>query len=62
MKTVDVSDSVVASDIKVDLCNQLNELLNIPKSKSFIDLHPGCLWFSTLTASPLKLLGSLKHV
>ena len=46
---MDFSDSVVACDIKADLCNQLNDLLKSldpERSRSFTDLCPGCLRFS----------------
>ena len=58
--TVNISDSIVAGDIKVDICKQRNELLQILRSRSFTDLYPGCLKWRLLTSSPLKLLGWLK--
>ena len=42
---MDFSDSVVACDIKVDLCNQLN-FYKYQRSRSFADLCLGCLIFS----------------
>ena len=42
---------ILACDIKVDLCTQLNELLYIAKVKSFTDLCPGCLRFSIFNFS-----------
>ena len=35
------SDSIVACDVKVYICKQLNELLKILKVSLFTDLYPG---------------------
>ena len=48
-KTMDFSETVVACDIKVDRCSQLNEYMKLyeyQRSRSFIDLGPN-LCFNT---------------
>ena len=43
---VEFSEAIIAYDIKVDLCNQLQELHKYQRSRSFIDLGPRFLRFS----------------
>ena len=41
------SEAIVAYDIKLDLCNQLSELVKYKGSRSFTDLGPGSFRFSS---------------
>ena len=49
-KTMDISETIVAYDVKVGRCSQLNEYMDLyeyQRSRSFIDLGPRSLGFNT---------------
>ena len=53
------SEAIVANDIKVDICNQLNDFVINTKGQRHYRCCSECLRF--LSSSPLKLLGGLKN-
>ena len=63
-QALDFSEAIEAYDIKVDICNQLNDFFFInTKAQSFIDpfdLYPGCLRFSYLIFFTSKTAGLIE--
>ena len=58
---MDFSEAVVAYDIKVDICNQLNDFFyKYQRSRSFIDLCPGCLRFGIFMFFSSKTAGLME--
>ena len=60
MKTVDFSETITASDLKVGRCSQLIELMKVceySRSRSFLDLGPRSFTFEIKTCFSQKPLG-----